>query len=455
MRPSIRLTAVAAGLAFQAVISISGAGAFEWFDGRLQVHGYYEGQFRGFADDFHPENAVFAQWANVFTLEVEADIAPEGFGPIDLLSAFARLQVRYDCIYNGCGMLPTWRYWGNRANRAPRNYTDGRTNPFNGELRVPGEKAEDIHKGHELVSFFGIEPFKTLGELGAANLDATFAPIDDALFAIKDVDASIGNGTFPMGPWQPKTKIDPSGSLDEVENVTAPLPMRPLVPEAKHGGLYAHGLFVPSKAYVDQFDEYEGIDQNYTQHDLAFFHTQGQDERELKELYVDLEAFDGRLWVRAGKQNIVWGKTELFRTTDQFNPQTLALSSLPSLEDSRIPLWSVRGTWSFYDVGPLQDVRLEVAANLDDFEPLDFGRCGMPYAVWLICGKTFGYWGHGLSGAGLTGELHPDSARASSSATTASRSRSRTSGATTTPRPSTPSTSTGATSISRPGGPST
>ena len=161
--------------------------------------------------------------------------------------------------------------------------------------------------------------------------------------------------------------------------------------------------------------------------------------------------FDGRLWLRAGKQSIVWGKTELFRTTDQFNPQTLALSSLPSLEESRIALWSVRATWSFYDVGPLEDVRLEVAANLDDFEPIDLGRCGVPYTVWLVCGKTFGLWGHGFAGAGIAGRESAGrlvgrrrrasrSARASSSAGTASRSRSPTSGATRTSSRSTTST---------------
>ena len=37
---------------------------------------------------------------------------------------------------------------------------------------------------------------------------------------------------------------------------------------------------------------------------------------------------DNRLWMRLGRQTIVWGKTELFRSQDQFNPQDLGLSSL-------------------------------------------------------------------------------------------------------------------------------
>ena len=117
--------------------------------------------------------------------------------------------------------------------------------------------------------------------------------------------------------------------------------------------------------------------------------------------------FDSQLWLRLGKQNIVWGKTELFRTTDQFNPQDLALATLPNLEESRIALWAARGVWSFYEVGPLSDVRLEVAVNFDEFEPADLGACGEPYAVNLICALTFGSWAHGITGLGVAGIDQP------------------------------------------------
>ena len=82
-----------------------------------------------------------------------------------------------------------------------------------------------------------------------------------------------------------------------------------------------------------------------------------QDTKELKEAYVDIEVLDSRLWMRFGLQNIVWGKTELFRTTDQFNPTDLALASLPSLEEARIALWSARFVYSLYDVGAFEDAR--------------------------------------------------------------------------------------------------
>jgi hypothetical protein len=174
----------------------------------------------------------------------------------------------------------------------------------------------------------------------------------------------------------------------------------------------AQGIYVPSSALAREINSgrLDSIDQNFSEEELAWNRgSSQQDEKELKEAYADIEMFEGRLWLRLGKQAIVWGKTELFRNTDQFNPQDFALASLPGLEESRISLWSARGTWSFYNFGKIEDVRLEMAVNLDDFEPADLGRCGEPFAVELVCGISFGYFAHGFSGAGLAGQNKPPS----------------------------------------------
>jgi len=175
----------------------------------------------------------------------------------------------------------------------------------------------------------------------------------------------------------------------------------------------AQGLYVPSAALVREIrsGDLDPIDQNFGQQELAWNRgASQQDEKELMEAYVDIEAFGGRLWLRLGKQTIVWGKTELFRNTDQFNPQDFALASIPDLESSRIALWAARGTWSFYNVGKLEDVRLELAVNFDDVQPADLGRCGEPFALELVCGLTLGYFAHGLSGVGLAGHDRPSPA---------------------------------------------
>ena len=120
--------------------------------------------------------------------------------------------------------------------------------------------------------------------------------------------------------------------------------------------------------------------------------------------------FDSRLWIRGGYQTIVWGKTELFRNQDQFNPQDVGLASLPSprgvahlaLGDPRI--------WSFYDVGPLNDVRLELAVNFDQYQPIDPGvRRAVRAADRLRPATGFGSACTATSASGSPGaDLPPD-----------------------------------------------
>jgi hypothetical protein len=386
----------------------------------LDVHGYVELQLRTYSRNYRQHYWTPSQWANVLNLEIESDLAPEGIGPFELLSAFARVEVRYECMYRGCGIQSFQKWWGDDAERAPRNFTDGQTNAFTGNIQF--EEPERILRGNRLGDYgaalaglrdvIALSPLITnpalfngqcLNQTAAA---CTLGSLAGGKFAVKQIDASVGKAVFPMGPWNPDEKVDEVGSLRQIPNPTLPLPLRPAVP-ATGGPLSPQGLFIPSDAFLRRQGQFDDPEQNFSQTDLEWNHGQSQDEHELKEAYLDIEMFEGRLWMRAGKQSIVWGKTELFRTTDQFNPQDLALSSLPSLEESRISLWSVRGTWSFYDVGPLEDVRLELAVNLDDFEPLDLGQCGEPYTVWLFCGKRFGLWAHGVAGAGVAGEIRP------------------------------------------------
>jgi hypothetical protein len=174
----------------------------------------------------------------------------------------------------------------------------------------------------------------------------------------------------------------------------------------------AQGLFYPSPATRKTVAEGR-LDKppvNFSEGERAWNHGDAQERtKELKEAYVDLELLDSRLWLRLGLQNIVWGKTELFRTTDQFNPQDLALASLPSLEESRLALWAARAVYSLYDVGPLEDVRVEFAANLDQYQNADLGACGEPFTPDVACGIPLGLWAHSLLGIGLIGIDRPES----------------------------------------------
>ncbi len=62
-------------------------------------------------------------------------------------------------------------------------------------------------------------------------------------------------------------------------------------------------------------------------------------EFELRELFIDL--FVGPAFLKVGKQQIVWGKTDGLKLLDVVNPQNFREFVLDDFEDSRIPLWSL------------------------------------------------------------------------------------------------------------------
>ncbi|MGH0028630.1 MAG: DUF1302 family protein [Myxococcota bacterium] len=494
------------------------ARAIELFEGRVEIHGYAETQMRALSKNYDVAKELdMAQWYLIGNVELELDIAPEGFGPINLLSGYVRAEVRYDCVWtNACGMFKSVNTYGDRAERLPERLSDGHKLGFRGALGANAVRIDQagntqdfsdkrrltsIPLGQDGVRFWtgpdarpvpnrnGVARLWQVPALGQIfygqpgldpnGVDGNKDPIVDPGLNDDDVSgcftgstspfpcrypgayvaedffdyrfglssgrsAAGGNGVTIWGPWRPQDKIIGWASLrdrvnpynrDEVHPVmvdengnplsgAGQLPFRPQAAvEADSNGdgfingldevgpLESRGLYYPStalrRAIADpNFDQPRA---NFSQNDLAWNHGDAQQQtRELKEAYLDIELLDHALWIRAGRQTIVWGKTELFRSQDQFNPQDLGLSSLPSLEESRIPLWALRAIYSFYDVGPLEDVRLELAGLIDEYQPLDFGRCGEPYAPPPACTVSAGLMSHGLVGIGLAGEYSPE-----------------------------------------------
>jgi len=445
---------------------IGSARAAEWLDGRVELHGALEAHFRTINNDFRHEWDL-SQWRNVLGLEFEAqllDEPPRWLPFLDDASLFVRTEVSYDCVWRrGCGVLPFADAYGNRARNIPSYYRTGKRNGFSGDdpavnpvgppdpyhltpsLSVIGD-ATDLAAGapgkfldaattlrlptKHLVEISDVPPFEILGTNFSFN--TAFAPVLDYRFAVKQNSVTSSSGDSAgidatVLLWRPKDKVDALGVLASVTNQSNPGldfrpafrpnpsdPTKPVVnPATAYGASSLRrpaGLFNPSAALrrLDARHDLDRHDQNFDQNrELAWNFGASQDEYILREAYVDLNFLDSRLFLRIGKQTIIWGKTELFRNQDQFNPQDLALVTLPDLEESRIPLWALRGIWSFWDVGPFQDVRLEVAWMMDDFEPDDIGRCGEPYSPLPVCNKTFGILEHGLLGAGLAGEVRP------------------------------------------------
>jgi hypothetical protein len=81
----------------------------------------------------------------------------------------------------------------------------------------------------------------------------------------------------------------------------------------------------------------------------------------INEAYVNLAR--GPLFVRIGRQTISWGESDTVALLDQSNPfnTTLALPGIfQDIDESRIPLWTIRGTYKLFDNwGPLSGAFLD------------------------------------------------------------------------------------------------
>ncbi len=79
---------------------------------------------------------------------------------------------------------------------------------------------------------------------------------------------------------------------------------------------------------------------------------------DLWECYLDLSR--GPAFVRLGRQNLAWGETDIFRLLDYINPLDNTFGGpFEDLDDRRIPLWMLRGSYGFGRVGPVSALTLE------------------------------------------------------------------------------------------------
>lgn len=146
----------------------------------------------------------------------------------------------------------------------------------------------------------------------------------------------------------------------------------------------------------------------------------------LRELYVtkDFLLPNGQdIFLKIGRQQVVWGRTDLFRVLDVINPVDFSRNNIyDDLQDMRYPMAMVNAV---YDMGPsnwLQDSNLQLIWNVEPFRADNLGQCGQSN-VMLDAGCTFrglkSLWDNGgsvanfaaLSGTtGGPGPLNPQDA---------------------------------------------
>lgn len=88
------------------------------------------------------------------------------------------------------------------------------------------------------------------------------------------------------------------------------------------------------------------------------------------------------LFLKVGKQQVVWGRTDLFRVLDVINPVDYSRNNIyDELADIRIPMWMVQAEYRMGASESMQDRNLQVVWNFDEFRPNNLGQCGQPNVI--------------------------------------------------------------------------
>jgi hypothetical protein len=105
----------------------------------------------------------------------------------------------------------------------------------------------------------------------------------------------------------------------------------------------------------------------------------------IREAYVKntMKLADGTdLFLKIGRQQIVWGRTDLFRVLDVFNPVDYSRNNIyDELQDIRIPLWSAQAEWRLGGSDTMQERNVQLVWSFDQFRANNLGQCGTPNAI--------------------------------------------------------------------------
>jgi hypothetical protein len=112
----------------------------------------------------------------------------------------------------------------------------------------------------------------------------------------------------------------------------------------------------------------------------------------IREIYLDATiAYDSgdELGFRVGRQQVVWGRTDLFRVLDVINPVDFSRHNIyDELEDIRIPMGIFNVEYRSGPSGPFEDLNFQAIWKFEDFRPNNLGQGGEPYAI-LGAGNFF------------------------------------------------------------------
>ncbi len=99
----------------------------------------------------------------------------------------------------------------------------------------------------------------------------------------------------------------------------------------------------------------------------------------LREAYVDgdIPIGNNTLALRVGRQQLVWGRTDLFRVLDVVNPVDYSRNNIyDDLQDIRIPMGMLRADYRMGARGPFDDLNVQGVWVLEPWRPNNLGQAG-------------------------------------------------------------------------------
>ena len=310
-------------------------------DGSLEVHGFVDNT----THQRFGSNSGLSKMRNRGQLEFSKYFKPTGF--FSELSMHGTIRATYDAVYDlndkdwgkGSGGPVNFESLGGPAIGLPSMVPWGATpNPALGPAVLPGTNPFASGGSPHLNGFF-------LGPNGGTNPNSGLRILGSESFSASGGLPGFG-GIQLAFPTQP-CDIDPRGCLD---------------------------------GFMDK-----------DQDDLRF--AEFNDHQDwLRELYIDATVpldSGNEINIRFGRQQVVWGRTDLFRVLDQVNPIDFSIQNIyEEFEDSRIPMGILNAELRLGPTGGFDDLNFQFLWKFEQFRPNNLGQGGQPYSI-LDAGNLF------------------------------------------------------------------
>ncbi|MEW8278234.1 MAG: DUF1302 family protein [Candidatus Thiodiazotropha sp.] len=274
-----------------------------------------------------------------------------------------------------------------------------------------------LSKMRNTVQIEGSKDYGAKGSFSNVTFVGTFRATYDAVYDLNDdqfgseaggyigMESVGGAGTTPWGASDVTTGTLGFG-FDTAQNPNEGLDNLGSALHDTEGGV---GMGVPvrpcdvdSRGCIDDYLDFDESDLKYPEfNDRLDF---------LREAYLDatMPTESGATWnFRLGRQQVVWGRTDLFRVLDVINPVDYSRHNIyDELEDIRIPMWMATGEYRMGATETFDDLNMQFVWNFDKFRPSSLGQGGTPYAI-LDAGSFFramkNCWDNGCSVANFAG----------------------------------------------------